>query len=377
MRTELQISPKIIHWIADLEHIEPQVLADELAPKKVDDFLKGILTKTIASKLAKRANIPFGYLFLPTPPKKQQLCIPDLRQVIGAEPLSQDFFSVLQDIEYKQTWFKDYLIEQGHETLPFVGKFPFHTELNPDNVAKDILNTLGINDLLTRIKKLKRDDYFKFLSNEFERIGILVFKNGVVKHNNSKILNVNEFRGFALVDHIAPIVFINGADYPAAQLFTLIHEVAHIWIGKSGVSSWNQEQAIESFCNKVAAEFLMPSVEFCRFWKTSNIEQSLETLVALFKVSRLAVIIKAVTLDLLTQDEIAKERDKLKNLGKSHNNGGDFHNTVRVRESHRFSHTVINQAISQHIPLREAGKLLNIKADTLMAIYRKQQGKAE
>ena len=377
MRMELQISPKIIHWIADLEHIAPQVLADELAPRKVDDFLNGILTKTTATKLAKRANIPFGYLFLQTPPLVQKTDIPDLRQVVGAEPLSKDFFDVLRDIEYKQDWFRDYLIEQGNEELPFVGKFSFYKKFNPDDVAKDILKTLGVNDLMKQIKKLKRDDYFKFLTEEFERIGILVFKNGVVKHNNNRKLSVNEFRGFALVDRIAPVVFINGADYPAAQLFTLVHEVAHIWIGRSGVSSWNQEQAVESFCNKVAAEFLMPTVEFCRYWQTDDVEQSLEKLAAFFKVSRFAIIVKAVTLNLLAQNEIAKERNRLKHLEKFNSSGGDFHNTVKIRQSPRFSNTVINQAISQHIPLREAGKLLNIHADTLMAIYRQQQGKAK
>ncbi|PJG85447.1 ImmA/IrrE family metallo-endopeptidase [Conservatibacter flavescens] len=376
MRAELQISPKIIHWIADLEQITPQVLADELAPKKADDFLNGILTKTTATKLAKRANIPFGYLFLQTPPKIQKPDIPDLRQVVGAEPLSKDFFDVLQDIRYKQDWFKDYLIEQGHEALSFVGKFQLHEKRTPNDVARDILKTLGINNLLEQIKKLRRDDYFKFLTKEFERIGILVFKSGVVKHNNSRTLSVNEFRGFALVDPIAPVIFINGSDYQAAQLFTLIHEVAHIWIGVSGVSSWNQEQNVESFCNKVAAEFLMPTVEFCRYWQADNREQSIEVLVTLFKVSRFAIIIKAVTLGLLAQSEIAKEREKLRNLEKSNSSGGgDFHNTVKVRQSPRFSDTVINQAISQHIPLREAGKLLNIRADTLMAIYRKRQGK--
>ncbi|WP_159991583.1 ImmA/IrrE family metallo-endopeptidase [Pelistega ratti] len=372
MRAELHISPKIIHWIADLEHIDPQVLADELAPKKTDDFLNGVLTKTTAEKLAKRANIPFGYLFLQTPPTVPAINIPDLRQVVGAEPLSRDFIDVLQDIEYKQEWFKDYLIEQGNEELPFVGKFPFCINVNPNDVAKDILDTLGIQDLMDHIRKLKREDYFKFLATEFERIGILVFKNSVVKHNNNRKLNINEFRGFALVDDIAPVVFINGADYPAAQLFTLIHEVAHIWIGKSGVSSWNQEQAVEAFCNKVAAEFLMPTIEFYRYWKEDDEEFSLEKLSSIFKVSRLAVTIKAVTLNLLDPNKIAKEREKLKTLKKTSSGSGDFHHTVRVRQSYRFSNTVINQVISRHIPLREAGKLLNIQADTLISIYKKQ-----
>lgn len=367
---KLQISPNMIRWIADLQHIEPQALALEFAPKKEQAFLNGIVTKTVATELAKKANIPFGYLFLQTPPVKQRVDIPDLRQVVGAEPLSRDFFEVLQDIEFKQEWFKDYLLDQGNEALPFVAQFPFHHNLNPNDVVQAILNTLGIKDFMAEIQHLSRSDYFRFLAAKFEQVGILVFRNGVVNHNNKRKLNINEFRGFALVDSIAPVVFINGADYPAAQLFTLIHEVAHIWIGKSGVSSWNQEQAVESFCNKAAAEFLMPTMVFCRHWQPENIEQSIDALAALFKVSRFAVVIKAVTLKLLDQEAIAKEREKLKLSAKSEAAGGNFYNTVKIRQSARFCDTVLNLAMSRRLPFRTAGKLLNIHADTLIPLYR-------
>ncbi|QLB17261.1 Zn peptidase [Mannheimia varigena] len=373
---ELQISPNIIHWIAALEHIEPQTLADELAPNKAEKFLTGLISKTTALALAKRANIPFGYLFLNKPPKIEQPHIPDLRQVIGSEPLSKDFFDVLKDIENKQDWFKDYLIEQGNEEeLPFVGKFQLTINLEPKTVAKDIEKTLGIN-LIQELKYLTKDTYFKYLTEKFEHIGILVFKNGIVKNNTRKTLNTSEFRGFALVDKIVPVVFINGSDVAEAQTFTLLHEVAHIWIGVEGVSSWNQDQTVEAFCNRVAAEFLMPTELFIQLWQdklTKN--ENIEKLASYFKVSKFAVIVKAVTLSLLENNEIHKERERLKTILKQKSNGGDFHNILKVRQSPRFCSVVINQAISQNLPLREASRLLNIKkVDTLISHYRRSQG---
>ncbi len=376
MRTELQISPKIIHWIAALEHKEPQTLADELAPRKAEQFLNGVISKTTATKLANRANIPFGYLFLQTPPKIEQPSIPDLRQTIGAEPLSQDFFEVLKDIEHKQSWFKDFLIEQGNEPLSFVGKYPFNQQPSVQIVVQDILSSLGIQDLMQEIVDISKNEYFNFLVSKFESIGILIFKNGVVKNSTKRKLNVNEFRGFALVDRIAPVIFINGADSVAAQTFTLLHEVAHIWIGQSGVSSWNQDQDVEAFCNKVAAEFLMPSDIFMKNWQTKNKDENINKMVLIFKVSRLAIIIKAVTLNLLPQIEINNERESLlKEISRKDSNGGNFYNTMFIRQSKTFCNAVLNQAISQHLPLREAARLLNTNADVLMKAYRKQQGR--
>lgn len=369
---EFQISPVMINWIAEQENIELKSLAEQLAPKKVDQFLAGVISKSIAEKLAKLANIPFGYLFLSNPPVIDNPKIPDLRQTVGAEPLSKDFTDVLKDIERKANWYKEFLIENGaDQPLSFVNKYPYSSTLNYYEVAQDIANTIGFF-IEQDLPKISRNNYYRELSTRFEKIGILIFKNGVVGNNNTRKLNPEEFRGFALIDELVPVVFINNADHPSAQLFTLIHEVAHIWIGQNGVSSWNQDKNVEAFCNKVAAEFLMPDNLFIQEWDNYH-EYHIEHIANYFKVSQLATTVKAVQLNLLPKDAVKEARNKLRTTHSESGGGGNFYNILPIKNSPRFTEAVVNQAMSMNLPLREAGKLLNIHADTVVGYYRNKR----
>jgi Zn-dependent peptidase ImmA (M78 family) len=369
----LQISPNILRWVAEQRGLSLDALVDLLGtPSKHDDFTAGKLSVAQAEKLAKKTHIPFGYFFLDTPPVTAQRGIPDLRQLPNHEPLSIDFFDVLDDVLRKQQWYQEYLQEQGAQQLDFVGKHPFKANLQAEQVAADIQQTLGITD--QERKQCKNySDFFTLFSAKAESIGILVFKSGIVKSNTKRGLSVSEFRGFAIADPLAPVIFINGKDSEAAWIFTLAHEIAHIWLGESGVSDLpaNQQKSgnnVEVFCNRVAAELLTPKTQFLDAWEQAT-ESKLDILSKAFKVSRLVIARRAYDLgkiDWPTYQAISDASNKKKT-----SDGGSPYRSYPLRNSKRLTRAIVSTAMSGGMMLREAASLLNVRPDTVMELSKR------
>lgn len=369
----LQISPKILRWAADQRGLSLDALVDLLEkPTKRDALVAGKFSITDAEKLAKKTHIPFGYFFLETPPITAQPTLPDLRQLPNHEPLSIDFFDVLDDVLRKQQWYIEYLQDQGAHKLGFVGKFKLNANLPAEKVAADIQRTLVITDH-ERKKCKNHSEFFTLLSEKAESIGILVFKNSIVKSNTHRGLSVNEFRGFAIADMLAPVIFINGKDSKAAWIFTLAHEIAHIWLGESGVSDIPLKQQknaknLETYCNRIAAELLTPKTQFLGAWKQAA-EPKFDVLSKAFKVSQLVIARRAFDLgkiDWATYQSIAEVSSKQKT-----SSGGDPYRSYPIRNSKRLTLAIISTAMSGGIMLREAASLLNVQPDTVMEISKR------
>ncbi|WP_142484359.1 ImmA/IrrE family metallo-endopeptidase [Klebsiella pneumoniae] len=375
---ELQLSPQMIDWVADQGGYTPSALAEELMPKKKEMFLRGHVTKTVAEKLARIGQIPFGYLFLDTPPKNTPPTIPDLRQTINPIPLSKDFIDTYNDIKYKIDWYKEYIDDFGIQfNIDFIGRFSINDDFRL--VAQDISQTIEL-DIKKILNKITKDSYFSFACNLIEKKGILVFKNGIVKSNTKRTIDPNEFRGFCLIDEMVPCVFVNGTDSYSAQVFTLFHEVAHIWVGKAGVSNWQFDNKIESFCNKVAAEVLMPHDLFKKKWDQET-EFTDELLVAainvasFFKVSLYATAIKAKSLNLINDIDFVTLRNYVLNVPKKESSGANPYATYPYRNSPKLTDAILSSTMNQQLPLREAANLLNIKTGTVIELYKQRTSK--
>ncbi|AKF48513.1 ImmA/IrrE family metallo-endopeptidase [Pseudomonas fragariae (ex Marin et al. 2024)] len=366
----LQISPSMLDWAALKAGKTLESLAGEIvAERNRGRFLKGNLTVPQLEKVAALTNTPFGFLFLPAPPPIEKPVLPDLRQVMNPDPFGSDFFELLEDVKKKQDWFIDYLKEAGADPLPFIGRFSKNTPIK--TVADDIAKAAGITYDL-RKSAATPEKYFSALSERFESIGILVLKSGIVRSNTSKGLSVAEFRGFAICDDYAPLVFINGKDSEAAWVFTLAHEIAHIWIGESAVSDlpapneFKSVTDIEYICNKVAAELLTPAQEFIDLWDRLH---SLDQLARHFKVSRLVVARRAY--DLGKIDKAAYSGVYAASWKTKTSSGGSPYNTIPVRNSKRLTNALVKRTMEGNVLIRDAARLLNVTPGTVTNLYKK------
>jgi Zn-dependent peptidase ImmA (M78 family)/DNA-binding XRE family transcriptional regulator len=376
------ITPDVLSWARQRAHISIDILAHKLH-KKVEDleaWERGESRPTFkqAQTLAQKLHIPFGYLFLSEPPV-EKLPIPDLRTIgdTGIDEVSPAFKDLLSDIKRKQSWYRDYAIESGEDKFAYLGKFSI------DNGVKTVANS--IRDILSyspeeRQKCYGSNDYFKLLTNKIEAIGVLIMRNSVLGSNTSRSLNVNEFRGFAIADEYAPLIFINSSDANSAKVFTLIHELAHLWIDESGISSVDlsqeDENKIEKFCNAVSAEVLVPESEFKNKWNnTEEVTKNAIDTASYFKVSTFVTAWRAEELKLINAAtffefyrQASEEFEKLnrKNKEEKGSGGNPFANTWS-RNGKRFSRAVAESALNQNVLLKDAGKLLNMNPNNVVA----------
>lgn len=376
------ITPRLVRWARQRVHATHEAIAAKLRvePRRIAAWEEGGERPTFrqAHDLAHCLNVPFGYLYLSSPPV-EKTPLPDLRTLAGKRPkkLSPEFSDTLDDIIRKQEWYREYLKGEGQSRLDFIGRFALGDDVK--RVAGDIQSVLGLSDEL-RDEVSTWEDFFTALVRQCESKGILVFRNRVVGNDNHRHLSVKEFRGFTIADDLAPIIFVNGQDSKTAQIFTLVHEVAHLWIGQSGISNPNLRtrtsypgNEIERYCNRVAAEVLIPEESFLQSWKDDiGTEENLRELSRAYKVSTSVVLRRAYELDALGYSEFLRllklYEARWKRIRAKKEDGGHFHNILLARNSSTLTRILLEGALEGRFSTREAARLLGIKASTVEKI---------
>ena len=368
-----QIEPTALRQAMARAQVDEAVLAKYIGTSHnvINSWLEGTKKPSFrqARKAADRTRIPFGFLFLENLPA-DALPIPDFRVVSGSddEGISLDLREVIQSTLRKQSWLSGYLESEEAGESDFIGKGRISDSV--DDLAEGISSALNISAVA---RTNKPADYLRSLVHQVEQMEVYVLRSGIVGNNTSRALDVKEFRGFALSDKYAPFVFINSKDSPRAQIFTLIHELCHLWCDQTGISSSSSSivdtlrlDSDEAKCNQVAAEILVPRVDLMHQWNKNadtNLDASLENVSKYFQVSKLVILIRLKENSLISQQEFEMTYSDI-SLSQDRNpvrtKGGDYHTNIAIRNGRKFTETVLNATLNQHLLLRDAADLLSI-----------------
>lgn len=367
----LNVNHKLIRWALERSGRSVEGLARQFP--KLGKWESGETQPTLKQleALAKKTWTPLGYFFLPEPPQ-EKLPIPDFRTVsdrpVGSA--SPNLIDTLHTMQRRQVWMRDYLIDRGHDPLPFIASANLREP--PVAVAQRIRQVIGAGDGWAS-QHGTWSDALRHLREVIEEAGILVAINGVVGNDNHRKLDTEEFRGFVLMDNYAPLIFVNGSDAKSAQMFTLAHELAHLWVGESALFNLSNmepsEFAVEQFCNKVAAEFLVPAREFENYWPRARQEaEPFHAIARYFKVSPIVAARRAQDLGLIQQADFltffrSYQEDERRKAART-SGGGNFYQTQNVRLGKRFARAVALAAKEGRLLYRDAYRLTGLHGAT-------------
>jgi Zn-dependent peptidase ImmA (M78 family)/transcriptional regulator with XRE-family HTH domain len=373
------ITPNVLKWARESVKMSEEIAAAKasVSVDRLQEWENGTSHPTIkqAQSLAKAYKRPFALFFLPEIPRDFQP-LQDFRKS-GSKTLTTSSILIIREIQQKQAWIRDTYAENDEIELPFVGKYNITS--NPQEVAQDILETLDIHPA-----NYKTENPIKEWIDAAETKGIFVSRTSFI-HSRLK-LDSEELQGFAISDSYAPFIFINSDDWNAPQLFTLLHEIAHIWIAETGISNEvepeikNKEKfhPVELFCNEVAANALMPKDIILNFG-TQIYENSKDVFktAKLLGVSSFALLVRAVNLGLISipvyqklkkqadvdfAEYLKREAEKKEKLKEKDNRGGPNYFLLQLnRNSRLFTQTVLDAFRGGYIEPTLASTLLNVQ----------------
>lgn len=329
--------------------------------KQFSDFINNsVKTIDIATdkliQLANYRNIPFAFLFLPELPEKENI-LPDFRA--ESREFSNNLYECIASSKKKQEWFRNHIIRNGCDSL-LNGK-----KLESD---ADIIREIKKLSDFDKAKKQSKGKRFTYIKDVLEEKNIIVQQSGISQNKTKKSIQLAECRGYAIYDEYCPLIFINSKDTSEnGKIFTLLHELAHILLKHSGVSSYDFNQNEEYQCNHIAGEILMPYKKFNKQWdKNISIEENVKKINSHFKniASPLAIITKALLNNFIKYEEYKEFQDSYleeKNIKNTKKSGGNYYTNIIASNSKNFAKSVIIDTLNGYETYRDAIYLLDIK----------------
>lgn len=368
----VEVRPELLRWSRERAGLEIDQLHDKFP--RYREWEEGATRPTLnqLEQLAKITHTAVGYFFLTKPPD-ESLPIPDFR-TIGSSPLGHPTPNLLDTIylcQRRQDWYREFVREEREHPVAF-GKTNLASNAEDiEKVAEEIRSVLDL-DLDERRAFGSWTEALRHFIDKARESGPLVMVSGIVGLNTRRKLDPIEFRGFALADDLAPLVFVNGADTKAAQMFTLAHELAHLWRGVSALSNVGPDslptshRKTENWCNRVAAELLVPlSVMRKEYRPGEDLNAALARLARRFKVSTLVILRRIFDIGELSTPAFRRtyeiELNRLKSFPKAQGGGGNFYQALYRRADKRFVRAVVASALEGKTSFTESIRLLGFK----------------
>lgn len=381
MPVRVPAAPSVLSWALQVSSADPERLRTRFS---VDGWIDGSTVPTLKQLegFAASTGVPFGYFLLDEPPT-WKLPVPDFREGFASpQTPSADLIAVIGLAQRRQAWYREYTLAHGADPFEFVGSA---VDVAPAAAAAAIREAL---DFEVESRTGTWSDTRRSLLRAFEALGGLTVATSMVDNNTHRLLDEDEFRGFALVDDIAPLVFVNTHQTLNGQLFTLAHEYAHVWRGSSGIGNedprYQGQSEIEQWCNAVASEVLVPSAELLeRYAPVAALDTTplLDRLAHDFKCGTL-VVLQALrrtgarqfpdfdgAYDAEVRRLQAVQRDRP-------GGGGDHYNNQPFRIGERLSRALVADALEGRTSLTEAMDLMSMKTMNTFDEYVRRLGAA-
>ena len=359
------VQPTLLRWARERAGYDADTLTGRFP--RLGEWERGEVQPTLkqVEAFAKATRTPVGLLFLGEPPV-ESVPIPDFRTFanVHVSHPSPDLLETVYLCQQRQGWYRDFAVSMHEPALDFVGSANIKDDIV--EIAATMRHILRF-DLEERRRLATWTDALRHFIGQADALGVLVMASGVVGSNNRR-LDPREFRGFALADPLAPLIFINGADTKATQMFTLAHELAHLWLGQSAVSDTEAraapDQEVERWCNRVAAELLVPlAVLRNELDGRADVQDELQRLARHFKVSTQVILRRIHDAGHLTRNELWEAYDtelaRLRSMPKG--SGGDFYLTLGARVSKRFARAMVVSTLEGRTAFTETFRMLGLK----------------
>lgn len=255
------MNPILIKWAREQAGLDISEAASALelsTPEKLSAIESGSKapSRSVLLRMVKTYRRPLLFFYLEKPPLISDKGH-DFRTLPAGRVIRDDFLveTLLRQIKARQDLVKSLVVdEEENGALSFVKSATSRD--SPLEVSNSIQTALKFN--LTEFRRCKSvEEAFDYIRNKAEEIGIFVLLIGNLGSHHTAI-SARTYRGFAIADEFAPFVVINDQDTKVAWAFTLLHELAHIWLGQDGISGGYSENQIEKICNQIASNILLP-----------------------------------------------------------------------------------------------------------------------